>query len=127
VRGRPTLSFKLVAGKNAPSLSTFTILLPRGLSITQRRAGKRLQVTGVSVTGAKLKSVSLRHGHLVISLRRAVTSLAVKIRARALKESGGLRFKAAHHQIKSLRLKVVIRDSAHRSTTLATQIKKLHL
>ena len=43
------------------------------------RVGKRMKVTGVSVSGAKIKSLAISHGRLVIKLRKAVASFRVKL------------------------------------------------
>jgi hypothetical protein len=127
VRGRPTLSFRLVAGRNAPRLSSFTIELPRGLSIVRRRVHKRLTVTGATLKGAKIRSIALRVGRLVLTLRRPFSSVAVELRATGLKESNGLQQKAKHRRIKSLKLTAITRDVTGKSTTLTAQVKKLHL
>jgi hypothetical protein len=126
-RGRPTLSFRLLAGSHAPRLSSFTIELPQGLSIVRRRRGKRLTVAGVALEGTRISSVALRKGRLVLSLRRPFSSVAVKLEATALKETSGLRHKAKHRRIKSLKLTVITRDINGRRTTLTAQVKKLHL
>jgi hypothetical protein len=126
-RGRPTLSFKLVAGRNAPKLSSFTIELPRGLSFARRRVHKRLRITGVSVKGAQIRSLVLGGGKLTVTLRRPVSSLSVKLAPAALRESRWLRQRAKHHQIKSLKLTVVVRNVNHKSTTATLQIANLQL
>lgn len=127
VRGRPTLSFRLVAGNNAPRLSSFTIDLPRGLSIVRHRDRERLTVAGVTLKGTKIRSIALREGRLVLTLRRPFSGVSVKLRATALKETRGLRQKAKHRRIKSLKLTVITRDVNGRSTTLTALVKKLHL
>jgi hypothetical protein len=127
VRGKPTLSFRLVAGRNASKLSAFTIKLPSGLSFVRRRVHKRMTVTGVSVKDAKIKSLALRGGMLIVTLRRPVSSVIVKLRAAALRESRGLELRAKRHRLKSLKLTVLTKNVAGKSTTLTLQIKNLHL
>ena len=127
LRGKPSLSFRLLAGKNAPRLSSFTIKLPRGLSFVGRRVHGRLRVTGVSVKGAKIKSLALRSGELTVTLRRPVSSLSVKLGAAALKESAGLEQRAKRHRLRSLKLTVVSTNVNHRRTTTTLQIRNLHL
>lgn len=121
--GKPSLLFQLVAGKNAPKLSSFTVALPSGVSFTRHRVRKVLKLVGISLTGAKLKSARLSHGQLVATLRRPVTSVIVSVSNRALKESRGLRSKIDHGTVKSLKLKVIVRDAAGRSTTLTVVLK----
>jgi hypothetical protein len=127
VRGKPTLSFTLVAGRNAPKLSAFTIKLPSGLSFLRRRVHRRTTVIGVSIKDAKIKSISLKAGKLLVTLRRPASTMIVKLRAVALKESRGLERKAKRHRLKSLKLTLFAKNVAGKSTTLTRQVKKLHL
>ena len=75
--GKPSLVFQVVAGRSAGKLSALTVTLPRGLRFVRHRLGGKLRMQGVSVAGAKLKSAVLQHGHLVITLRRAVDNVIV--------------------------------------------------
>ena len=77
----------------------------------------------MSVYGAEVKSIVLGRGRLAVTLRRPVTSLIVKLRARALKESAGLKKEARRHQIGSLNLTVLLKDSAGNRTTVTLQFK----
>ena len=103
------------------------IELPRGLSFARRRVNKRLMITGVSVKGAQIRSLVLGGGKLTVTLRRPVSSLSVKLAPAALRESRWLRQRAKHHQIKSLKLTVVVRNVNHKSTTATLQIANLQL
>jgi hypothetical protein len=93
-RGRPTLRFSLTASRKS-KLRSFTVTLPKGLSFVTGKVHKRLEVKGLSLSGAKLKSERLRHGVLTITLRKAVRRVTVTVKASGLKESGALR-RAAH-------------------------------
>jgi hypothetical protein len=120
--GKPTLSFRLVAGTNAPKLRSFTIKLPSGLRFVRRRVHKRLKIVGVSVTGATVKSLALKRGRLVVTLRRPAAGFVVKIGPKALSESSGLKSKAKHHRIKSLKLTVSATNANGKVTNLTLQI-----
>jgi hypothetical protein len=100
--GLPTLSLRLVAGTNTAKLGTFTIELPRGLTFVKRRVHGRLTVRGVSIIGARVKWVVLERGRLLVTLRRSVSSLIVKLRVHSLTESAWLENKAKRHLIRSL-------------------------
>lgn len=121
--GKPSLLFQLVAGKNAPKLSSFTVALPSGVSFTRHRVRKVLKLIGISLTGGRLKSARLSHGQLAVTLRRPVTSVIVSVSNRALKESRGLRSKIDHGTVKRLKLKVIVRNAAGESTTLTVALK----
>ena len=127
LRGRPSLSFTLLAGSDAPKLRSFAVGLPRGLSFVRRRAHGRLRLEGLSVTGAQVKSLALERGRLVVTLRRPVARLAVTLRSRALKESPGLERRARQRRIKSLKLTVITTNVRGGTTTLTLLMRKLHL
>jgi hypothetical protein len=81
----------------------------------------------VTLRGAKLKSVSLVHGRLLIRLAKPASAVTVTIGRRALRESRGLRTRAQHSKVKKLALTVVTRDAKGKSSTLHVQITKLGL
>ena len=93
----------------------------------RHRVHKKLRVTGVSLRGAKIKSLSLSHGHLVISLRKPSAAVTVTLGSLSLKESAGLRAKARRNQVKSLKLTVIVRNAKHKSKTLRLKVKVAHL
>jgi hypothetical protein len=114
--GHPALRFKLTAGKNA-KLKSFTVKLPRGLSFVRRRVHGHLKLLGVALHGAKVKSLSLKHGSLLVTLRAPVNTLSATIRSRALKESSALKSAAKHHKLKRLQLTVVLANTAGKRVT----------
>ena len=120
--GHPALSFKLTAGKNA-KLKSFTVKLPRGLSFVRHRVHGRLKLLGVALKGAKLKSLSLKHGALLVTLRAPVNTLSAKIGSRALKESAALKRAAKRHKLKRLQLTVVLTNAAGKRTTSKLPLK----
>ena len=125
--GKPSLVFQVVAGKGAAKLSALTVELPRGLRFVRHRVHGKLAVQGVSLAGAKLKSVVLQHGHLVITLRSAVANVIVSLSGRALAESGSLKSEARRHKLKSLKLTVLVKDSRGTQTKVPAVIRSLHL
>jgi len=120
--GHPTLSFKLTAGKNA-KLKSFSVKLPRGLSFVRHRIHGRLKLLGVALKGAKVKSLSLKRGALLVTLRAPVNTLSAKIGPRALKESAALRSAAKHHRLKRLQLTVLLTNTAGKRTTSKLPLK----
>jgi hypothetical protein len=120
--GHPVLSFKLTAGKHA-KLKSFTVKLPRGLSFVRHRVHGRLKLLGVALRGARLKSLSLKHGVLLVTLRAPVSTLSVKIGSRALKESPALRRAAKHHNLERMQLTVVLTNTAGKRITSKLPLK----
>jgi hypothetical protein len=70
------LRFKLHVAKHPAKIRALTVALPKGLRFPSR---VRANPSGVTLTGAKIKSLSLSHGRLTIVLRRAVSGLTVAI------------------------------------------------
>jgi hypothetical protein len=125
--GHVAVSFTVSEGKRLAKVSALTVELPSGLSFAGHRVGKRLKVTGVSLKGAKIKSLTLSHGHLVITVRKAVRTVTVQIKAPALKESPVLKAKVKAKKLKSLRLTVIAKNTKGTRTAIHVQIKRLGL
>jgi hypothetical protein len=127
LRGRPAIAFRVGTAPGAPKLTALTVGTVPGLTFVRRRVHKRLRIVGVTLKGAKLKSVSLVHGRLLIKLAKPTGAITVTIGRRALRESRGLRTKAQHSKVKKLALTVVTRDVKGKSTTLHVPITNLGL
>ena len=120
--GHPSLSFRISVRRKAPKLTALTVKLPSGLSFVRHRVGKRLKVTGVTVKGAKVKSLAIAHGRLVIKLRKPAGALRVKLTS-ALKESPALIAKARAGKVGRLRLAVTALNTKHKRHTVGKLIK----
>ncbi len=120
--GHASLSFKVGVAERAAKLSALTIELPTGMSFVRHRARNRLEVTGVALAGARIKSLSLSDGHLVITLRKAVRSLTVNINASALRESATIESKAKANKLGRLLLTVITENTKAKHTTIRVRI-----
>lgn len=116
--GHPSLGFRIRAAKGAPGLRRLAIALPAGLSFVSRR----IVVRGVRVRGGIGVSLSLSNGHLVITLRKAASSLLVRLDSRALKETAALRRKAHAHPLPRLILSLITSNAAGRLTAIRVQL-----
>jgi uncharacterized membrane protein YgcG len=125
--GHPALRFKVGVARGAAKLRSLTVELPSGLSFARDRVTDKLTVTGASVVGGRIKSLSLSRGQLVITLRKAVSSMTVKLSPRALKESATLEAKAKSKHLRSLLLRVIAVNAAGKRSTIAVQVKNLGL
>ena len=125
--GHPSLRFKLKVAKGAAKLRALTIELPRGLSIIAHRAGRMVTIKGVRLTGGAIRSLSLSHGHLVITLKRPVSSVTVTLTGAALRESAALRAQANAHKLKRLALTVITQNTKGRRSTVHVQVTHLGL
>jgi hypothetical protein len=113
--------------RGAAKLHALTVALPRGLNIVTHRAGHRLAIRGVRVQGGAVRSLSLSHGHLVITLKHAVSGVAVTLSSAALRESTALRTQASRHKLKRLALSVIAQDAKGRRTTIHVRVTHLGL
>jgi hypothetical protein len=119
--GHVSLSFRVSAARRGAKVAAVTVELPSGLRFV-RHGGR---VAGVALSGARIRSLSISHGHLVIVLRRAVSAMRVTIKSAALAESAALRAKARAGKLRSLPLAVVVRDAKGKRTTIRVRIKNL--
>lgn len=106
--GKAVLRFRLTSGKNAPDLKAFVVALPRGLSFEATGLRRGLLVRGVKVSAA------LREGKLMVSLKRAVKSVLVKLAAPLLAAKKDLH---GH-----LRLQLSLTDATGASTSVHLSI-----
>ena len=122
--GHPSLSFTLIAGDSKAKLTRVNVEPPGGFGFVAHGSRHKLRITGVKLTGAKIKSLRLSHGQLVITLRRSAARVQVKI-TKALTESPTLMAKSRHRKLRSVRLTVLARTTQPRTYTLAGVIKRL--
>jgi hypothetical protein len=121
----PSLSFKVGVGKKASKLSALTVELPNGLSFVRHGSAKHPKVTGVSLKGAKVKSLKLSRGHLVITLKKAVRSLTVNLTTTSLTENSALAASVKSGKVKSLPLIVIATNAKHHRYTVRYMIRHL--
>ncbi len=123
--GHASLRFTVSVAKHAPKLTALTIEPPTGISLIPHRAGNKLTPTGITLTGANIKSLALAHNHLLITLRKPSQSLTIKINSSALKVSPTLKTKAKTKQLRHLLLTVITKNTNAQRTTIRVQINTL--
>ncbi len=121
--GHPALSFRMSVAKRTAKLRAVTVELPAGLGFVARHH----RVVGVSVSGAKIRSLVLTGRRLTINLRRAVANLNVTIARGGLNETGALRRAAKAHRLRSLGLTAIAQNTRGARTTIRALIKRLGL
>ncbi|HEX3690509.1 MAG TPA: hypothetical protein VHV28_12475 [Solirubrobacteraceae bacterium] len=119
--GRPTLSFRVNATRGAAKLRALTVGLPAGPAFIAHHH----RLAHISVYGAKVKSLSLAHGRLVISLRRPVSTVSVTVSRGALSESRTLRAKAEKRTLNTLGLTVIAQTTRGRRITFHARVDDL--
>jgi hypothetical protein len=121
--GHPALTFRMSVAKGSAKLRALTVELPAGLRFVARHH----RVTGVSVGGAKIRSLVVSGRRLTINLRRAVANLTVTIARGGLTESGAIQRAAKAHRLRSLELTAIAQNTRGARTTLRALIKRLGL
>ena len=125
--GHASLTFEVAVAKRAAKLAALTIELPDGMSFVGHRSGRRTTVRGVTVTGAAIRSLTLSHGHLLITLRKPVQSLTVRISAAALRETAAFKARAKAKNLHGVVLTVIATNTKSKRATMRVQIKNLGL
>jgi PKD repeat protein len=116
-KGKPKLSFELLAGLNAPDLQKAVVGLPTGLAFAKKGLAKGVRVIGAG--GQKLAfSAKLSHGKLAVTLTGAAGAVKLTIAAPAVTESAKLKRQVSRGKVKSLSIAVTAIDSAGTSTPL---------
>jgi hypothetical protein len=119
--GKASLSFKVSEKKNSAKLTQVSVKLTPGISFIKHKVGKKMKVTGVSLTGAKIRSLAISHGRLVIKLKKASTSFHVKLTS-VLHEDGALIADAAKGKKATLHLSLIARNTRNKSHTIKKTI-----
>jgi hypothetical protein len=116
-KGRPTLSFKVSVARHAPKIRALTVALPPGLRFRPHRRGA---LAGVTLTGARIKTLSISRGRLTIVLRKAASTLTVQIHGSLLSEAPGLWTRATH--VHNLPLTVVTDNTRGQRTVIRVEV-----
>ncbi len=138
--GHPKLKFKITHGKGAPNVATVALGLPRGLSFsrsafvkhrtcTKASKGKKAKcatttlIKGLGIAGGKAKSVAIRGGKLVITLKKPSAKLTITTSGPLVSESKSLQTQVKKHKTKTLKFSVKVTDAKHASTTVSLKLK----
>jgi hypothetical protein len=136
--GHPELKFRITHGSNAPNISSVAISLPRGLSFSRSafvrhrtctvKNGKKKCTTttlikGLGITFGRARFVALRHGKLVIILKRQVRRLSLSISGPLVTESRGLQTAVKRHRSHRLQFTLKITDAKRTATTLFLRLR----
>lgn len=116
----PALTFRVSVRRHAAKLTQISVKLSPGISFVSHKVGKRIEIAGVSLRGAKIRSLAISHGRLVIKLRRPERSFRVSLGS-VLRLSGPVTAAAAHHQKIRVHLSVITLNTEHKRHTIKKQ------
>jgi hypothetical protein len=136
--GHPGLRFTVTHGNGAGNVASVSVGLPSGLTFSRAgvvtsktcttKAGKKKCTTttltkGLGIKGATAKSVALKGGKLVITLKKAVGKVTISLGGPVLAESGSLQTKVKKHKVKNLTVTLKVTDAKHTSTSVPLKLK----
>jgi hypothetical protein len=136
--GHPKLSFKVTHGKGAANIQSLTVGLPSGLKFsrsgivthktcTTKKGKKKCTTTtltkGLGIKGGSAKTVALKGGKLVITLKKAAANVTVSLSGPILTESKSLQTSVKKHKTKSLTVGLKVTDAKKISTSVPLKLK----
>jgi hypothetical protein len=119
--GHPALTFRVSVRKGAAKLTQLSIKISSGMSFVSHRVGKRVKITGVSLTGAKIRSLAITRGRLVIELGEPASAFRVKLTS-VLHEDGTLVAAVARGTKVRLHVTLGTLNTRHKSHTITKAI-----
>jgi hypothetical protein len=113
----PALTFSVSVRKHAAKLTQVSLKLTPGIRFADKRVGKKMVIGGVSLRGAKIKSLAITHGRLIITLRRPERAFRVSL-STVLRFSGPVTAAAADHKKIRVKLSVIATNTLHKKHTM---------
>jgi hypothetical protein len=123
---QPSVRFT-VTKSGAGKLRTLTVGLTAGLTFATHTAHGDTTVTGVTLNGAKARSLMVAHGRLAITLAKPAGQVTVSLSPQALHETRQLHSEAARHKLLQLRINVTVKNTAGKVSRLHMKIHQLGL
>lgn len=135
--GHPSLKVKVSHSSGGANIASLAVGLPSGLSFarsaisthktcTTSKGKKKCTTTtlikGLGVSGASVKSVALKGGKLVITLKKAAGSVTVRLSGPVLSESKALQTKVKKHKTKTVTVTLKVTDAKHTTSSVPVKI-----
>jgi hypothetical protein len=136
--GHPKLKFKITHGKGAANIATVALGVPSGLKFShsaiakhktctgkgkQQKCSTKTLIKGLGIVGGKAKTVAIKGGKLVITLKKASGKLTVMVSGPLVSESKSLQTKVKKHKVKTLNFSVKTTDAKKAATTVSLKLK----
>jgi hypothetical protein len=135
--GHPRLHLKASHATGGANIASVAVGLPTGLKFSRSgittsktcvtTKGKKKCTTttlikGLGVSGASVKSVALKGGKLVITLKKAAGSVTVSLSGPILSESKSLQTGVKKHKVKSVTVTLTVTDAKHTATSVPVNL-----
>jgi hypothetical protein len=79
-------------------------------------------IKGFGVSGASVKSVALKGGTLVVTLKKAAGRVTVNVGGPVLTETGSLQSAVKNHNVKTITVTLKIADAKHTTTSVPLKL-----
>jgi hypothetical protein len=135
--GHPKLTFRATAG-NHEKIASVVAGLPGGLRFSRsaivshkvctkkgdkKKCTTTLRVKGLRIVGGSVKTVTLKSGRLVITLKKAVARVTITATGPLVTETKSLETKVKRHKAGMLRFTLKLTTPSRASTVLTMQLK----
>ena len=135
--GHPKLRIRVRQGLGAAKIASLAIALPAGLKFArsdvttsttcgaQRSKNKcptTTAVKGLGVSGAGVKSVTLKAGKLVLVLKKAAGSVTLSLRGPLLTETGSLQSSVKRHRVRSVKVTLKVTDAKRTTASVPVEL-----
>ncbi len=134
--GHPNLRIRASRGQGEPGIASIAVGLPAGLKIADSaltkgktcvtKHGKKKCATttkGLAVSRASVKSVVLKGGKLVLTLRNAAASVAINVSGPLLTENSALQSGVKKHKVASVTVTLKVTDAKRIATSVPLKLK----
>jgi hypothetical protein len=115
----PALRFRVSVAKHAAKLTQISVKFTPGITFVSHRVGKHTRITGVSLTGASIRSLAIAKGRLVIRLKRPERSFNVLL-STVLRFGGPVTTAATHHRKIRVQLSVITLNTKHQRSAITS-------
>jgi hypothetical protein len=132
--GKPTLKLRASGASGGPGIASLSIGLPTGLSFNRKALVRRrdckaksrkcttsVSASGLSMSGAGLKSERIQGGGLLLTFARAASRASLLARGPLLVESKALRRGARQHPAKALSARVHLTEAGGTSADVSVR------
>jgi hypothetical protein len=135
--GHPKLRIKASHGQGAANIASVAVGLRAGLKFSRsgvtksntcvtthgkKKCTTKTLINGLKVSGASVKSVGLKGGKLVITLKNAAGSVTVNLNGPVLTETSSLQSAVNKHKVNSVTVALKITDAKHTTTSLPLKL-----
>jgi hypothetical protein len=133
--GHPKLGITVSQGQGAATVASLAVGLPAGLKIARSaittsptcvtkhgRKNCTTPIKGLGVSGASVKSVALKGGTLVVTLKKPAASVAVSVSGPVLTETSSLQSRVKAHKVKSVTVTLKVIDTKRTTTSLPVKL-----